>query len=118
MFSSKADYVRKELHIAAGERIFSGGWKMVHLPVFYASYALLGLLRGKFYCHPVFLNTANRYQKRWYGLRRALRKKRTRFATAGKASRQRFFHPGDVLWSSGRPFCLPAAALLRVTDKP
>jgi hypothetical protein len=43
---------------------------MVHLPGFYASCAIVGLLRGKFYCHPVLLNSANRYQKWWYGLRR------------------------------------------------
>jgi hypothetical protein len=94
---------------------------MIHPPVFCASYALLGLLRGKFYCRPVFLNTANRYQKWWYGLRRALRKERTRFATGGKASRKRFSHPSvtpPAVDNSTALFRLPAAALLRVTDKP
>ena len=94
---------------------------MVHQTIFHASCAILGLLRGKFYCHPVFLNTANRYQKWWYGLRRALRKERTRFATGGKASRKRFSHPSvtsPAVGNSAALFRLPAAALLRVTDKP
>jgi hypothetical protein len=35
---------------------------MVHRTVFHASCAILELLRGAFYCRPLFLNTANRHQ--------------------------------------------------------
>jgi hypothetical protein len=82
---------------------------------------ILGFLRGTFYCRPVFLNTANRYQKWWYVLKKALRRERACPASEGKASRQRFSYPSVIPHSGGKYaalFRLPAAALLRVTDKP
>jgi hypothetical protein len=91
---------------------------MARRPVFYASGAILGLLRGTFYWRPVFVNTANHYQKWWYGLRRALRRERDCPATGGIA--QAIFQ-SVILYSSGQIcgiVCLSAAALLRVTDKP
>ena len=48
----------------------------MHRTVFHASCAILCPVKGIFYCRPVFLNTANRHQELWYGLRRALRRER------------------------------------------
>ena len=94
----------------------------MHQTVFHASCAILCPEKGIFYCRPVFLNTANRHQKWWYGLRMG-------FAQGAGSSRDRRQSIASAIlpsighalqrWASHAAlFCLPAAALLRVTDKP
>jgi hypothetical protein len=82
----------------------------VHRAVFFTSCAILGLLRGTFYDHPIFLTTANRHQDMVVCIEKS-------FAQGGGLSRdQRQSIASAILLSIGHPssggqlchFILPA----------